>query len=259
MSPSPLHRLGLLSGFLGILGLTAAGPNTHAADGFLGAEQVLQRMAEAGAASDQKTNEPSPAAKLSQDLREFAGKVAGLPQADAVTGWLALADRIFALMGNPESMSGRDGSGNYVTDLLEALPPPAAWEALGQAIEARPAVKGGREIQELGLRLLGHILNGQTESRGKDLSALEALAKKAGRTDAWLFESIFLVEFANNVCHGSTEPEERGPAEDNSGLKSSCAFEFGTRRQTYACDLRQLGGGDPRSFRRGKGRAQIPP
>lgn len=187
-----LKSTSLLSAALCYSLLLPTEQSATAADELLGAGAVLDQLAAASTTPEARRTNTSPQAVLRSELTTFATNSATLSPADAAKGWLALADRVFELdakgtanrhsMGDSQSLS---------TLLLDALPGPAAWPALRQSVEARPAAQGDRRTFELGLRLLVHTLENDAAARKKDLAALEELSKKAPRNAAWTFKNIF--------------------------------------------------------------------
>lgn len=176
---------------LGFGASLASVQSARAAEELLGAEKVLQQLAQASAPMSPKTN-ATPQALLETDLAIFTTNSSSLSPEAAAKAWLALADRVFELNAKPNS-SSRSGRGAIPLSsrLLDALPGPAAWPELRTTVESRSEGKEDRQAAELGLRLLVHTLANDTAARKKDLTALENLAKKAPRDSAWAFQNIF--------------------------------------------------------------------
>lgn len=94
-------------------------------------------------------------------------------------------------------MQARFGAGRgeepppQVQDLLQALPPPAAWDELAKAIAARPAPGSLEDTREFGLRMLGPALTGDRTTLSRQASAFEALLIKAKRDEAMQLVHVF--------------------------------------------------------------------
>ncbi|HEV2292630.1 MAG TPA: tetratricopeptide repeat protein [Tepidisphaeraceae bacterium] len=99
----------------------------------------------------------------------------------AAEGWLALVDEALKRsVRQPDSDETEAGPAARFRKALAALPPPAAWEALSKAIDARPVPQGRAGIAPLGLRLIGHVLSGDEQAQQADVAALDALTKSSG-------------------------------------------------------------------------------
>lgn len=168
------------------LGLTLLG--TAWADDFQGAAVVLEQAAKAKPAPALKPAEKPDDANtiLRRDAEAFGKAAAGLAPEEAAAQWLALADRVAATdPDDPDGMMNRwrPGTTNEtlgpitLAELVRHLPPPAAWPALRQAVEARPAGEKSAAKRRLVLLMLAHTLNNDPDAQHKDIEQLHAVAK----------------------------------------------------------------------------------
>lgn len=125
----------------------------------LGADAVLKRLAEP---AEPRLNASGPVTELNTRLQTFTRESAGLSPELAATGWLALYDSYTRLPGDAQQ-GGDSRERLSLGSLIEALPPPAAWDALADAIKSRTA--NATSARELGLRLLGAVIAGDRETQ----------------------------------------------------------------------------------------------
>ena len=162
------------------------------AESYLGAEAVLNKLAEQAAApADTDSAEKTAAARWRQDVKLLRARAAVLPPKDAAGGWLALMDRLYELTRSftPEDVQGGEPPG--FRDLLAALPPPAAWGELARAVDSRPPAQGAKAVREVCLRLVAHTLTADRAAQTNDLSAMEEWLKKAGRREGMFYGQMF--------------------------------------------------------------------
>jgi tetratricopeptide (TPR) repeat protein len=159
------------------------------AEALRGAEAVLQTVA-AQSGKKVEAAKPSEIGKLRSDLEAFGKTNATLPADDAAKQWLALADRFFALSAQARARYEEAESLN-VQQLIGALPPPPAWEALAKAVGSRPAAKKGEELREAGLRLLVAALQNDKAARDREIRALQARAENAPRSETYVLRNLF--------------------------------------------------------------------
>jgi hypothetical protein len=122
-----------------ISALLAAGVVCRAAD-FKGAAEVLRQAAQTSPKPQEKKEYPDQ--PFRDKLNAFESQNTNLPPAQAAGQWLELVDEFEKQ--SADSMSRlRSGSGFALplqfSEVLKALPPPAAWNELEKAVEARPA------------------------------------------------------------------------------------------------------------------------
>jgi len=179
----------LIPTFLATLVLSAWSPGAAWGQDYLGASNALRQVAERNAAPAEK-QEKDESAKLRDDLKSFRESVTNLAPADAAQHWLDLVDRVIKM----QRQQAQNYNPNYIpiqaADVLDALPPPAAWSELAKAIAARPPAKSGEEGPELGLRLLAATLTGDTAGRNREISDLQAKAKEAGLPASYFYNNI---------------------------------------------------------------------
>ena len=174
---------------------------------YLGAAAVLEKIS-AHAPAGTNAEAPSEIALLQLALEAFTKSGPTLTPEAAAGQWLGLLDRQTGLP--PETlrrgMSRGAGQDNFHPQRLwEALPPPAAWPALRQAIEARPAAKGAKAARELGLRLLVHTLVADRPAQTNDLAQMEALFAKMDTEEGYLLAST-LDAISERVLQNSDDP-----------------------------------------------------
>lgn len=149
--------------------LTSASPGR--AQDYLGASNVLYQVQERNTKpATANTNDAS--ALLREDLKTFRQSMTNLAPADAVRGWLALVDRAVKLQRQLAQNYNPSGIPIRAEDVIEVLPPPAAWDKLAKAIQARPPAKSDGELQEVGLHLLAATLTGDTAGRNREIANL---------------------------------------------------------------------------------------
>jgi hypothetical protein len=120
-----------------ILVLSAWSPGIARAQDYLGASNLL-RQVEARNASPAEKAKKDASAQLRDDLKSFRESVTNLPSDDAAQRWLDLADRAVKVQQQQAQNYNPSAVQIQPDDLLGALPPPTAWNALAKAIAARP-------------------------------------------------------------------------------------------------------------------------
>lgn len=125
-----------------------------------------------------KTQDPTEV--LRHDLEAFRDKAASLPPQEAARGWLALVERYSATVKAANAGNQREGGMEPLAfqEVLAALPPPSAWNALTAEIQARQPVAAKRTSRDLSLLLLAHVLQNDQAAQWKDLDALQTLLAK---------------------------------------------------------------------------------
>lgn len=144
------------------------------AEGLQGAKAALNRLARR-TASDAGLDA---GAALRRDLEEYLKKAPGMPPPEAAQGWLALADRYMGLTSQQLAMQ-ETGEPLGFADVLTALPPPAAWDALAAAISARMPAAGPQKLTDRTWLLLAHLLKGDQAAQRQDLEGLVTAGAKA--------------------------------------------------------------------------------
>ena len=176
---------------------------SRAAD-YVGAVAVLKKVSDKPEALATNQN-LSATAQLKSDIESFKKQSASLKPEEAAQQWLKLLDRQLGL--TPESqMSGYQGRGTFnPRDIWGALPPPPTWNALRQAIEARPPQKGPNVPRELGLKLIVHTLAADRTAQTNDLAQLGALAAKNSDEDPTMIETV--AEISRSLLEHSSDPD----------------------------------------------------
>ena len=204
LRPSTLPLFSPTAGVL--LLLVGALPEACRAQSYLGANAVLHQVEERNAKPVEKPAKADEQTQLRDDLKAFSQSATNLPPAEAATRWLALVDRAIT----NQQQSARSYNQSVVPiqaeDVLAALPPPAAWNELAQAIAARPAVKGGAEIQENGLRLLAATLTGNIEERKREIAWLQTKAKTGSAQTTYYYQSL-LEQISQAMLATSNDPD----------------------------------------------------
>lgn len=172
---------------IALAGLLCAGPApagaaTTETPALLSAEQLIQRVQAGEHSAKTPTTTTNGFRALRAALEEFRTAGPQLPPAVAAQRWLAFSD---GLPGVVRSTSDRrrfaeDFPSGAVSDadLLDFLPPPAAWPELAKAIAARLPTKDSSPLRELGLRLLAAELTGDRAARRRALAEIPGLAEK---------------------------------------------------------------------------------
>lgn len=172
------------------LGLHAA-PSTN----LLGAETFIRRVRESQPPPVAAAPATTPHAVLRTELEAFRAERTQLEPAEAARRWLEFADRIakIAPSSPARSRASADPHQRPVDDgeLIESLPPPAAWPELARAISARLPAKDTLPLRELGLRLLASELTRDSEARKRILVEFQGLADKAEPNSRWSLRMAF--------------------------------------------------------------------
>ncbi|MSU57055.1 MAG: hypothetical protein EXS35_02560 [Pedosphaera sp.] len=161
---------------------------SRAADNYVGAATVLQKLTEAASPGAKPKNETSTTALLKNDADAFKKQAAGLKPEEAAQAWLALLDRQMNLTpADLRSVSERPGNKDAFNpqNIWNALPSPAAWDALRKIIEARPPAKGKAQAREQALRLFAHTLVNDRAAQNKDVAELEAVFAKLSDDESY--------------------------------------------------------------------------
>ena len=163
---------------LAFLGLTL--PLRLEAQDLQGAASALQQMsAQKPAAPKAPPKKQNPIEAFRHDLEAFRDKASTLPPQAAANGWLALVDRYSTSVKAANNGNQGDGTEPLTfQEILAALPPPAAWNALTAAIQARQPAAPKRTVRDLSLLLLSHVLQNNPTAQWKDLDAMQTLLTK---------------------------------------------------------------------------------
>ena len=170
-------------------GLAVALHPAAPAQEYQGAPALFKRLAEIAKEPPADPLAATPGGVLRNDLEKFRGEAAALAPEAAAAGWLALVDRFTALSREEVSAVSQAEYAVHETQfnfkaLIAALPPPAAWDALAKAIEARPGAAGTKAVTDGILRIIAHTLVSAPEARWQDAAALRAIFKKARNSNA---------------------------------------------------------------------------
>ncbi|CAN5673437.1 hypothetical protein BH09VER1_BH09VER1_02090 [soil metagenome] len=145
------------------------------AQDYLGAEAILAKAQAASAAGKKEEGEPKDSAKkIAADLKLFSS-ASGLSPDDAAKQWLALLQRTFSL--SPLVQRGY-GDMEYFQQLnfsafVTALPGPASWAPLSDAIALQdPKAKGGA-LSKPALQWFVHRLQGDIPALQEDYEILQ--------------------------------------------------------------------------------------
>lgn len=174
------------------------------AQSYMGANAALQLAQQQRAKSALQTNDDQ--AKFRAELRTFSRISTNLAPAEAAKQWLDFVDRagVIARQAQQNANPSPQVSGS---DLVGALPPPAAWDVLARDIAARPPATGNDHIQEIGLGLLAATLTGNVQKRNLEITNLETMANNAGEQGAYIYNQ-FLQEFNQAMMATSDDPDE---------------------------------------------------
>jgi hypothetical protein len=152
------------------------------AQDYLGAAEVLSRLEAAVPKAPEPAKPDEQTLAWKQRAAALAKTVVTLAPAEAAQRWLALLDDALKLspLDPTASPNLTDGTGPW-QELFAALPPPAAWDALNQAVKARPRA-GKPAPSEFGIRLLAATLHGDHAALPGLMKELKS-ARKSGRPD----------------------------------------------------------------------------
>jgi len=168
---------------LALIGLPLALPAE--AQELQGAASALQQMtAQKPPPTRAAPKAPTPTEVLRRDLAAFRDRAPALPPRDAARSWLALMQR-YATHVKAASAANRSEESEPLAfqQVLEALPPPSAWNALTAEILARQPVAAKRTVRDLSLLLLTHVLQDDQAGQWRDVDALQALLTRAGENE----------------------------------------------------------------------------
>ncbi len=188
-----------------IAALIAAWPATARAQDYLGASNVLQQVEERKASPAEKTKKDA-SAQLLDDLKSFRESATNLAPETAAQRWLDMADRAAEVQRQQMQNFNPAAVQIQPDNLLGALPPPGAWDALAKAIAARPPAKSDAEIREGGLHLLAAVLTGDVTARNQEIADLQAKAKTAGPQNSYFYSSV-LQELGQATLAMSDDPD----------------------------------------------------
>ncbi len=186
----PLNSNSLASSLVAILVFTTVAAG-RAAEPLQGAATLLKQAADQTNAP-LPVKQPSKAFLLRADLTNFNARAATLAPVNAAREWLALADRFTKTPQQFDPTAEDDTMPLQPTELIQVLPPPAAWDALTSAIEARPAPAALKDAPEFALRLLTHTLSGNHAAQAKDLASFETVLAKGNRRQAVYLAQQFM-------------------------------------------------------------------
>jgi len=194
-------RFGRVCTILGLFAVVGAAPLAAQDQKLQGAAAALKALNRAAADKPKATD---PVAAFREDLRPFRERVATLPPKEAATRWLALVERFLQLKPNPEAVDLNFEPMQF-QEVLEAMPPPAAWNDLAAAIAARRVPAGKPSAVDTSLLLLAHVLQGNADAQWRDLAALEAMATK-GRPDEQSNLAGYVMQISETLTAQSGDP-----------------------------------------------------
>jgi hypothetical protein len=182
--------------------LSALSPHAMAQE-LQGAAAAIEAMKTAQPAKPIAPDPKSPMALLRFDLERAPERMKNLPPQEAARAWLALVDRFAALKNTPDAEGSRRPVG--FSDVIAALPPPSAWEALATQVQARYTRAGANKtVLDTSLLLLVHLPQGDAAAQWKDIAALEALVPKTGDNAAQL--AYPLLSLMQSMADRSADP-----------------------------------------------------
>lgn len=185
MRTTGIVQMGLRVGIVCVCGFGAAlsGAQQTASSDMLGAQKVLESIAQAAALTNAVSAPQASSGIRTQytnDLARFKTTRVGMKPEQAAAEWLSLLDRFGKLPADtPNSQSTyspyRDARGNIsLGDVVKAMPEPSAWGALAAAVEKRPPKGASDPMFETLLRLFTDYLTGATDKLEKDLAVYES-------------------------------------------------------------------------------------
>lgn len=187
---------------------------------YLGASAVLHEVEQRnGTPVTQNKNDAS--SKLREALKTFGQNSSNLPPAQAAKEWLELVDQATKVQQQSQQSFAPSTRPIQADDVLGVLPPPSSWNDLNKLIAARPAVKGGEETKEIGLRLLAASLLDDKDARNLEITNLQARAKEAGGASPYIYNNI-LLELGRAMMSTSDDPDAI-----LTSLKLHLALQFG--------------------------------
>ena len=159
----------------------------------------------------------TPAEVFARDVDAYREKLPTLEPQAAAGQWLALYDREGKL---PRPVPTDEGEDDFeytmpaeppIEKLLKALPPPAAWGALAEAVEKRPRPQQPRR-RDTGLRLLAAALTGSRPAE-QDLAALDDLPQPLVPPNEYSHFDAELAAENNQQLRDAFAPAPAGPDE----------------------------------------------
>lgn len=198
-----IQYCGLAMLLAGVWGTTLT---TSAAETYLGAEAVLQKIKAKQGAPPEPEKKADPGVALRKQIAEFGTKVRTMAPEAAAKEWLGYFDQLGKMKPQNNGRPNLKELPASLNDLLEALPPPAAWPALEKAVQARPAAKGKELNREQGLKLLVYTLNKNSQARQALIGELEKQAKEADSSESYAYQSIFQ-ELRNAMLASIDDPK----------------------------------------------------
>src|SRR5437867_12694317 len=116
--------------------LLSASPFATAAE-FKGAAEILRQAAQASPKSNAEKPK-DPYQSFREKLKVFEAQNTNVPPSQAASGWLILADDFQKTLGEHHAAAGRGFPAVKMLqfdEVVNVLPPPAAWHELERAIE----------------------------------------------------------------------------------------------------------------------------
>lgn len=185
---APVQTLALVVASLLSAGTVHGGAATPEAPALLSAEQLIQRVQARENSPATPTTSTNGFRALRSALEAFHATRPQLAPAVAAQRWLVFSDDLPGVVRShgDRGRSSDDPQSQPVSDadLLDYLPPPAAWPELARAIAARLPAKESSPLRELGLRLLAAELTGDTAARRRALAEIPGLAEKLPASSA---------------------------------------------------------------------------
>jgi tetratricopeptide (TPR) repeat protein len=127
---------------------------------------------------------------LRESLKSFSKNAESMSSQQAAETWLGLADRYFSVGQKAPSYSMR--SPFSFAEVVAALPPPDAWPALTQAIEARQPYQR-KSVRDLSFLVLAHVLTGNDAQQQKAFTTLRTQVNAQGSDEPYSLSQMLPV------------------------------------------------------------------
>ena len=210
-----------------LITLILCGLPLHAQD-LQGAEAILKRLAER---AENPGDSKDPAQLLKKQVEAFVAESGKLPPEKAATTWLALLDAFLLLPQSGSSYNSDGSKALTIDDVVMALPPVTAWDALAKLLDDRQAANPS--ASNASLALFGTLLREDPAASAKATATLLELVDKDTTLESYEKRYIRsnLKRFTDALPNAAIR--KMSPAEQFSEVLSEAEKEKGSGGYSY--------------------------
>ncbi len=180
------------------------GPAPNAGVSLNGAAWVLDHLRQQTAATDASAEKHAELAKVGEDARALRLQAGKLPAREYAERWIALARRYSGATAAARPSYGENDD-KTLLPLFEALPDPAGWPALVEALRKHAGAHG--TPTEIGFALMASALGHDTAAHEQLIESLKHRPSSSPQLAAALQRYVYAIRAARGEAE-PTDPKE---------------------------------------------------